>query len=83
MVRYYKNVSTLKKYFQTCKRLLAHYFRVAYCNRKHFRPTLSGQSMPGDGMRLTSSQKQAAHDVVDAAHDNNGPALTIVSSFRV
>lgn len=34
----YKNTSTLKKYFTTCKQLLLYYFHVAHGNGQHFTP---------------------------------------------
>ena len=34
--RYYKNASTLVKYFTTFKQLLVYYYRVVYSKDRHF-----------------------------------------------
>lgn len=69
---YYKNASTLTKYFTTFKRLLVYYFRVVHSADRHFTQTQAEQVLPEEVIQHTKQQRQAADEVV--------AALTIVSN---
>ena len=73
--RYYKDPSTLNKYFGTFRQLLAYYFRVVHFDGEHFTRTQSNQVLPGEAIRPTSSQKQAGEEIVAALRSNDEEAL--------
>ncbi|KFZ16142.1 hypothetical protein V501_02375 [Pseudogymnoascus sp. VKM F-4519 (FW-2642)] len=68
--RYYKNASTLVKYFATFKQLLVYVFRVAVTNAngedRHFTRTSPGQRLLGQVIRLTAEQVEALQDIAEA-----------------
>lgn len=73
--RYYKNVSTLQKYFATFKRLLAYYFRVVHSADEHFTRTQAEQVLPQEVIQHTKQQRQAADEVIVALDGGNEDAL--------
>lgn len=73
--RYYKNQSTLAKYFTTFKRLLAYYYRVVHCDEEHFTRTSADQVLPGDTITPTTEQRQAMDDIMRALDDNDQAQL--------
>ena len=64
--RYYKNPSTLVKYFTTFKQLLMYYFRVVYSEDGHFTTTHPDQPLPGTAITPTRDQKQAMQCIMAA-----------------
>jgi hypothetical protein len=64
--RYYKNPSTLVKYFTTFKRLLAYYYHIVYRDDGHFTRAGPDQSLPGDAIQPTAQQRQAFREIIDA-----------------
>ena len=73
--RYFKNASTLTKYFATFKKLLAYYFRVVHSADGHFTRTQAEQVLPEEVIQNTKQQRQAADEVVAALDDGNEDAL--------
>ena len=69
--RYYKNPSTLVKYFTTFKQLLMYYFRVVHSQDGHFTTTPPNQPLPGTAITPTKDQKQAAECVMAALEGND------------
>lgn len=71
--RYYKNASTLVKYFATFKQLLAYVFRVAVTNEngedRHFTRSSPEQRLPGQVIRLTARQEEALQDIAEALEE--------------
>ncbi|KFY23902.1 hypothetical protein V491_02362 [Pseudogymnoascus sp. VKM F-3775] len=73
--RYYKNPSTLVKYFSTFKQLLVYFFRVVYYEDGHFTRTKPEQRLPGQVIRPTAEQKQALQEIVDALQNEDDAPL--------
>ncbi|KFY96400.1 hypothetical protein V500_02461 [Pseudogymnoascus sp. VKM F-4518 (FW-2643)] len=73
--RYYKNPSTLVKYFSTFKQLLVYFFRVVYYEDGHFTRTNPEQRLPGQVIRLTAEQKRALQEIVDALKNEDDALL--------
>jgi superfamily II DNA helicase RecQ len=64
--RYYKNASTLTKYFTTTKQLLAYYYRIVYCEEGHFTRTQPDQKLPQDIIQPIAQQVQAMDEIREA-----------------
>jgi hypothetical protein len=74
--RYYKNASTLVKYFRTWKQLLTYYYRVVY-NDGHFKRTSPDQRLPEDVIERTRQQQNAMDGVIYAlGEQEDGQPLT-------
>ena len=64
--RYYKNVSTLVKYFTVFKQLLVYYYRVVHSVDGHFTQADPDQKVPKDIIQPTAQQTQAMEEIMDA-----------------
>lgn len=73
--RYYKNPSTLVKYFTTFKQLLMYYFRVVHSEDGYFTTMQPGQLLPGAVITPTRDQKQAAQRVMAALEGDDNVLL--------
>jgi hypothetical protein len=80
--RYYKNPSTLVKYFTTFKQLLVYYYRVVYCEDGHFTWTQPDQTLPAKAIQPTAPQRQALQEIVDALHrEDDAPLKHAIRRF--
>ena len=64
--RYFKNASTLVKYFTAFEQLLVYYYRVVYCEDGHFTQADPDQKVPRDAIRPTAPQAQAMGEIMEA-----------------
>jgi hypothetical protein len=64
--RYFKNPSTLTKYFTAMKQLLTYYYRVVYREDGHFTKTQPEQNLPGDVIEPTTQQVRAMDEIIAA-----------------
>jgi hypothetical protein len=81
--RYFKNASTLVKYFTATKQLLAYYYRVAYCEGGHFTRARPGQRLPQDAIRPTAQQTQAMDEIMEALTLDDGDAAELALKHAV
>lgn len=73
--RYYKNPSTLVKYFTTFKQLLVYYYRVVYRESQHFTREKPDQILPSEVIQLTAQQKQDMDEIVVALNSEDDAPL--------
>jgi Lhr-like helicase len=78
--RYYKNASTLVKYFTTWKQLIAYYYRVVHCKPGHFSYVNSDQKLPQDVVQPSDRQVRAMASIVAAL--SNGDDVDLKSAIR-
>jgi hypothetical protein len=73
--RYYKNASTLVKYFTVGKQLLVYYYRVVHQSDGYFSRTSPDQKLPQDVIQPTAQQTQAMDEVMAAVGRDDKVAL--------
>lgn len=77
--RYFKNPSTLTKYFTAMKQLLVYYYRVVYKEDGHHTRTQPDQTLPADVIQPTTQQLQAMDEIMTALdhkdREKSEPAL--------
>jgi hypothetical protein len=80
--RYYKNESSLVKYFTAFKQLLVYYYRVVHCKDGHFTQANPDQKVPKDIIQPTAQQTQAMGEIVDALSSKDKDDLLLKHAVR-
>jgi hypothetical protein len=78
---YFKNESTLSKYFKRAKELLAYYYNVVYREGGHFTRDRPDQRLPADMIEASATQRRAMQGIIDILRrqDSEGEALVVNS----
>jgi hypothetical protein len=78
---YFKNKSTLSKYFKQAKELLAYYYNIVYQKGGHFAQDQPDQRLPANMIEASATQRRAMQGIIDILRrqDSEGEALVVNS----